>query len=292
MTVPYSSPSPPSIGELNNVQLNNNTLANNDVVKYDATTKIWRNAVDSASGGTANDIVITDTNNNAIFYPTFVDNAGVAQDLRCDRGLTPWSINPNTGKFDFVNTLKLGVAIGDGRVAVGAEAGAALQGAEATAVGLNAGNEAQQKWAVAVGSGAGQVEQQTQCVAVGYQAGNRSQVSGAVAVGAGSGFSRQQKNAVGVGSLAGNDRQGSAAVAIGASAGTSLQGRNSIAIGSGAGALGQPDGQICLNASGLAFTGANAFGCYVNPIRRVDNGSGVGNLSYNPLTFEITYSNT
>lgn len=292
MVVPYSSPKPPSIGDLNNVNVDITTLATNDVIKFNELTNLWENAPDSASGGTANDILITDTNTDATFYPTFCDGAGLSQAIRCDQNPASWNINPNTGVFNFVNTLKLGEATSDGRVAVGANAGASGQGVETTAVGLNAGAEDQQKWATALGTLAGEVEQSTQAVAVGYQAGNGRQGIGAVAVGTGSGFSRQGKDCVAIGGSAGNNQQGASAVAIGIGAGTSIQGRNSIAIGNGAGSLSQPTAQICLNASGFPFTGVNAGACYINPIRRVDNGSGVGNLSYNALTFELTYSGT
>lgn len=292
MTVPYSSPQAPAIGGLKNVSIDISTLANEDVIKFNEATNLWENGPDNASGGVATKIVITDTNTDATFYPTFCDGAGVNQTIRCDQNPDEWSINPLTGAFNFVNTLKLGEATSDGRVAVGANAGLTLQDVETVAIGLNAGNSKQQKWAVAVGSGAGETEQQTTAVAIGRNAGNEQQSSNAVAVGNVSGFSKQSKGAVAVGNQSGNDRQGSSAVAIGNNAGLSKQGENSIAIGNNAATSIQPTNQICLNASGLAFTGVQPSGFYVNPIRRSDNGSGVGNLTYEPLTFEITYSGT
>jgi len=64
MTVPYSSPETPALGDLTNVQLNNNTLANNDVVKYDASTKLWVNGVGGGGGGGAS---ISGIDNDAVF---------------------------------------------------------------------------------------------------------------------------------------------------------------------------------------------------------------------------------
>ena len=264
MTVPYSSPRPIPIGGLSNVALDFNTLANNDVVKYDSTTQLWRNAPDSASGGTANDIVVTDTNTDATYYPTFVDGAGVAQDLRCDATTRPWSINPNTGEFKFVDGIRIEGTGGLGSVDLG----------------LSAGNSSVANNRVSVGAGSGQTLQNTNAVAIGSLAGNSNQsatgTGGAVAIGAG----------------AGQTDQSSAGVGIGLNAANSRQGRNSIAIGANAATSTQPANQVCLNASGLAFTGINIGATYINTLRRLDNGSGAGNVTFDPVTFELTYSTT
>jgi hypothetical protein len=45
MSVPYSSYRTPSIGDLNNVKINNNTLATGDVVKYNSANQLWENGV-------------------------------------------------------------------------------------------------------------------------------------------------------------------------------------------------------------------------------------------------------
>tara|TARA_R110000868_G_scaffold172130_1_gene407946 strand:- start:519 stop:1742 length:1224 start_codon:yes stop_codon:yes gene_type:complete len=45
MTVPYSSARIPSLGQLNDVQINTGTLANDDIIKYSTASNTWVNAV-------------------------------------------------------------------------------------------------------------------------------------------------------------------------------------------------------------------------------------------------------
>ena len=91
MTIPYSSPTPPAIGDLKNVKIDISTLANDDVIKFNELTNLWENGT-GGGGGTANDILITDTNTDATFFPVFCDGAGIAQALRCDQNNPEWSI--------------------------------------------------------------------------------------------------------------------------------------------------------------------------------------------------------
>lgn len=51
MTVPYSSPISPLIGELRNVKIDPTTLANNDVIKFNQLENIWENGVGGGGGG-------------------------------------------------------------------------------------------------------------------------------------------------------------------------------------------------------------------------------------------------
>ena len=81
------------------------TLADDDVIKYDIADGLWKNAPDSASGGNAASIDVTETNTAAAYYPTFVDAAGTNKVLRCNAGTTPWSVNPNTGEFLLLPTM-------------------------------------------------------------------------------------------------------------------------------------------------------------------------------------------
>ena len=240
----FSQTPEPALGQILDVTLDPLTLADDDVIKYDITDKIWKNAPDGASGGNAATIDVTENNSDGLFYPTFVDSAGTTKTLNCNASTTPWSVNPNTGEFLVIPTIKVGGDIANGRVAIGANAGVnSLQDT------TNCGHSA------------GEADQQINACAFGLNAGN----------------SRQQANACAFGPNSAVDRQG----------------RSSVAVGNGAAGVGpQPDNQICLNASGIAFTGTNAQACYINPIARRDNGSGVGNLSYNTLTFEVTYSGT
>ena len=97
------------------------------------------------------------------------------------------------------------------------------------------------------------------------------------------------KNALAMGTQAGQTNQGVDAVAIGLSAGQTTQGARSIAIGAYAGQTNQPANSIILNAGPTALNPTNA-GFFVNPIRGVAHGIGVGRLHYNTSTYEITYS--
>ena len=272
--------------------------------------------VTGPSNPNATSVTITDTNNNATYYPVFVDSSGVSKTLFIDSITTPFSVNPNTGDFNVVDTLKLtqnqvalgknagtttqganAVAIGFragnatqsiNAVAIGNDAGNATQGNSGVAIGHQAGNSGQLANAVAIGDGAGYTTQGTNAVAIGNDAGYATQATNAVAIGDGAGYTTQGTNAVAIGASAGNNAQGNNAVAIGHNAGagtTTGQGANSIAIGLNAGVASQTAGSICLNASGVALNPSVA-GFYVNPIRNDSSGN---TLVYNTSTNEVTY---
>ena len=103
----------------------------------------------------ATDPTITETNTDATYYPVFVDGAGSGITLRADTTTNPISVNPNTGDFNVVDTLK----INQTAVAVGKSAGLTTQGASAVAIGIDAGNNTQGTNAVAIGRAAGQDNQ-------------------------------------------------------------------------------------------------------------------------------------
>jgi len=63
-----------------------------------------------------------------------------------------------------------------------------------------------------------------------------------------------------------------------------------VAIGANAAPTTQPPNQININATGAIFNGAFANAFYVNPIRQRNTGAGVGVMSYEQLTGEITWS--
>lgn len=98
-------------------------------------------------------------------------------------------------------------------------------------------------------------------------------------------------NRVAIGNLSGTFSQGANAVAIGANSGQNNQGYNSVAVGYLAGQSNQHSNSIALNASGIPLN-PNQSGLFVNPIRGVDHGIGVGILKYDPGSNEITYSTT
>jgi hypothetical protein len=266
------------------------------VVANDLCNKLY---VDTTATGGGNP-TITDTNTNATYYPVFVAGSGV-QPLLADITTTTTSINPSNGNFSVVDTLKLtqdtvsigksaGIVQAGNTVAIGASAGG-NQSAAAVAVGTFAGNGSQGAAATAIGFASGYSSQGASTTAIGGTAGNANQGNGATAVGYGAGTTGQGNSATAVGIGAGGSGQGNDAVAIGAGAGSTNQGANAIAIGVAAGITSQTAGSICLNASGAALNPSVA-GCFINPIRGVALGIGVGRVFYNTTTFELQYSTT
>ena len=126
-------------------------------------------------------------------------------------------------------------------IAIGNGAGTTTQGANAIAIGHDAGSSGTQGTnAVAVGNLAGQVSQGNFAVSVGNGAGKTSQQHYATAIGAGAGSTSQGCFAVALGYGSGVNGQGSHSIAIGKNAALYAQSYRSIAIGSSA----------CLQASG------------------------------------------
>jgi hypothetical protein len=192
---------------------------------------------------TPTDITITDDNTNAVFYPTFVSGTGT-QTLKADTTTTQFSINPNTGNFNVVDTLKLTQS----ELAIGKTSGTS-QGSNCIAIGAGAGLS-QTTNAIAIGGLAGQ-SQTNASVAIGFRAGETQGLYG-IAVGLDAG-KNQLADTIAIGRNAG---QGT----------STAQGNNAIAIGLNAGVASQTAGSICLNASGVALNPAVA-GCFINPIR-------------------------
>ena len=116
--IPYSTKPIPTLGQIRDVNINPATLTTGDVVSYDATTQLWVNTA-GGGGGSAATVDITDTNTSGTYYPVFTDGAGTGKTLNVDASTTPISVNPNTGDFTVVNTLK----IDQDKVAVGKNAG-------------------------------------------------------------------------------------------------------------------------------------------------------------------------
>jgi hypothetical protein len=233
-----------TLNQLTNVEIDDLTLATGDVIIYDAPSSRWKNGPEGSTGN-AGTINVTETDTDASYYPTFVDSAGNTKTLRCNAGTTPWSVNPNTGEFLLQPTIKVGGAVSNGRVAIGANAGQTGAGIDSTCCGNGAGN-------INVGIGS---------CSFGLNAGASRQANGALALGANSAVDRQGRSSIAIGNLSANGTP-------------------------------QPDNQICINSSGLAFTGPNPASCYINQLARRDNGSGNGNVSYDPVSKELTYSTT
>ena len=123
------------------------------------------------------------------------------------------------------------------KVKFGQGAASTSQGADAVAIGLNAGQN-QNDLAIAIGKDAGKLNQQWACIAIGDQAGETQQGginSFSIAIGGSAGQTHQDFNAIAMGQFAGGNNQSHDAIAIGSSAGYNQQGINAIAIGNGAG---------------------------------------------------------
>jgi len=260
------------VGGLTDVKLDQLTLTTGDVLSYTSSDKLWKNT--PAGGGGNTFIDITQTNTDANYYPTFTDSAGLNKVLRCDQTAPGWSANPNTGEFLLFPTMKVGGAIANGRVAIGADSGTS-SGIDATAVGHNAGGTGQSTGCVAVGVNAGQTLQGRDSLAVGNNAGNSGQNRGCIAIGHNTGSIGQMDGAISMGDGAGNNTQGT----------------NSIAIGKNSATLNQPRNQVMLNASGAVLnTGTLGGDCFINTLKGFAHGLGVGVVKFDPITFELSYS--
>lgn len=219
---------------------------------------------------------------------------------------------------------------GAGAVAVGNNSGLSAQGATSVAVGPNAGQNNQGTGSVAIGNITASTSQGGSSVAIGNQAARHGQGTNSIAIGVTSASGNivsgtpvastiQGNNAVAIGNSAGRYGQSAGAIAIGIGAGAGVldgagailtqQQTNTIAIGNNAGTLGQKINSIAIgnlacsginqdansiviNASGVATNTNGNDRCFIRPIRGVALGIGVNRLSYDPTTFEITYSTT
>jgi len=123
---------------------------------------------------------ITETNTNAVFYPTFVSGTGAAQTLRADATIGPFSINPSTGDFNIADTFK----ITQNAVALGKSAGLTTQSSNAVAIGASAGQTTQGLGAVAIGNNAGNGTQGTNSIAIGNAAGQTNQTANSICLNA------------------------------------------------------------------------------------------------------------
>ena len=145
-------------------------------------------------------------------------------------------------------------------VAVGSYSGETSQSSFATAVGDSAGRENQGQFSVAVGHLAGRTVQGIEATAVGFNAGNSGQGLQATAVGRYSGNENQGEYATAVGDRAGALNQGESAVAVGREAGRTDQGEYGVSVGFNAGNTTQGTGAIAIGgAAGNLTQGPQAI---------------------------------
>jgi hypothetical protein len=131
-------------------------------------------------------------------------------------------------------------------------------------------------------------------VAIGADAG--SSISGGtndtVAIGGSAGMTTQQNSGIAIGNRSGQVFQGQYSIAIGQGAGRSIQGSDCIAIGKDAGLINQHRNTIVISAASAPVNTNGNFACFINPIRGVPLGIGIGVMNYDPATFEVQYSTT
>jgi hypothetical protein len=124
---------------------------------------------------------------------------------------------------------------GGNSVAIGYVAGQATQGSDAVAIGVFAGCNAQGISSTAIGISAGRISQGTNATAVGNRAGRSSQGAQGVAIGYFAGDTSQGAEATAMGNAAGANSQGANSTAVGKEAGKNSQGTYSTAVGYAAG---------------------------------------------------------
>jgi hypothetical protein len=213
--------------------------------------------------------------------PTFSYTPGNTGDVMLAKGPNGGFIRDANINFDSSNNI-LGVTgqirtdrviFDNNNVRLGTEAGLTDQNGNAIAIGVSAGRTTQGLYAVAIGTEAGLTDQSGNAIAIGVSAGRTTQGLYAIAIGTEAGFTDQSGNAI----------------AIGVSAGRTAQGADAIAIGYLAGESSQSDNTIILNATGEALNSVgNASGCYIKPIRDVNNNSDpYQSIGYNTTTGEI-----
>jgi hypothetical protein len=141
---------------------------------------------------------------------------------------------------------------GANALAIGFNAGQTGQGFSGVSIGNRAGNTGQGEYGIGVGYQAAKTRQGEAAIGIGRDAGNADQGANSIAIGEKAGETNQGGYNVAVGVLAGSTDQGESAVSIGNGAGKTNQGANSIAIGKQAGLIDQADNGIIINSSGTA----------------------------------------
>lgn len=152
--------------------------------------------------------------------------------------------------------------------------------------------QVQKSFSIAIGVEAGKINQQENAIAIGFQAGQTTQGMNSIAIGDQAGFLNQQPGCVAIGRFVGQNNQGKEmgnSVAIGYEAAQTNQGSSSVAIGYQAGNLNQRENSIVFNASSdVDLPTGIEQGFYLNPIRVVNDITGLERLQYNDDTFEIS----
>jgi len=171
------------------------------------------------------------------------------------------------------------------KIALGLSTGVG-QGANAIAIGEQAGETTQGNRALAIGFQAAYVNQGVRGIAIGQAAANSNQGANGIAIGETAASANQGTDAIAIGQNAAQVSQGNEAIAIGYHASGDNQGTRAIAIGRYAAADNQSANSIVINATGTEIT-TGSSGFYIDPIRNLSTGN---ILTYNVTTKEIGYT--
>jgi hypothetical protein len=100
MTVPYSSYTPPTMGQIKDTKIDVDTLANGNILQYNSTERVWENAVGGGGGGAS----ITGTNEAAVFKSGINTGEGDAGGITRNITLAGYTMNLDTvNKFVGIN---------------------------------------------------------------------------------------------------------------------------------------------------------------------------------------------
>lgn len=132
-------------------------------------------------------------------------------------------------------------------------------------------------------------------IAMGLYAGRNSANTNSISIGVNAGQTSCGQYAIALGTEAGKENSGDRSISIGYQAhetSSAGDGDYAINIGYNASATTAYDKTIVLNASGTILNPDRASALFINPIRGVAHGLGLGVLHYDTSTKEITYSTT
>ena len=100
MTVPYSSYTPPTMGQIKDSKINVDTLANGDILEYNSTERVWQNAVGGGGGGAS----ITGSDEAAVFKSGVNTGEGDAGGITRNPTFAGYTMNlDTTNKFVGIN---------------------------------------------------------------------------------------------------------------------------------------------------------------------------------------------
>lgn len=92
MTVPYSSYTPPTMGQIKDTKIDVDTLANGNILQYNSTERVWENAVGGGGGGAS----ITGSNEAAVFKSGVNTGEGDAAGITRNVTLAGYTMNLDT----------------------------------------------------------------------------------------------------------------------------------------------------------------------------------------------------